>query len=130
MNRENAREIKETVIDLVRDCYSDLTVVQMNGIDRRNVAWQMACQLDGADVDEVLDYLEYLLPKAYLAALSGWSGDPESRRIDPWVNRHLMQWCFQSEAAAKALTLEARPHADPSEVDRWICTSTERFQRP
>lgn len=130
MKREYELEIKETVIDLVRGCYSGKTIMQMNGIDRRNVAEQMAGQLDGTVVDEVLDYLEYLLPKVYLAALSGWAGDPEARKIDPWLNKHLTQWSFQSEAAIAALGCESRPYADPREISKWAHSSMEQFQSP
>ncbi len=130
MRREHELEIKKTVIDLVRDYYSDLSIRKMNGIDRAHVARDMARQLDGPDAGEVLDYLEYILPKAYLASLSGWIGDPEKRRIDPWINRHLTQWSFQSAAAVKALTLEARPFVDPLEVDKWIRCSMEQLQSP
>lgn len=108
MDSDTIREIRETVDWLEAGPWFGLAVRDMNKIDRAEIARQMAEQLTSATADEVLDEIEYYLPKRYAAGTRPPRGRVERMLIDPFLNRRLCGWRYRSEAGLERLLWETR----------------------
>lgn len=108
MDAETIREIRETVDWLEAGPWRGLSVGDMNKIDRREIARQVAEQLPGDEVDEVLDEIEYYLPKRYVAGGRLPIARVARMPIDPILNRTLRDWRYRSEESLERLLWETR----------------------